>query len=828
MLDEPWPPLCVLRGPSGSGKTTLLHGWASAGTRAGRLQWLTINNRVASPVAFWTRLIDAARRIGHVSAGTSAVLAERVGMSTAPVEVAIDFLRDATPLTVVVDAYEKIGDAIPAIDADLLRLTEELPQLRVIVAARGRTRLADDALRLRDRVRVIGEDDLAFTEAEIADLVRMHVGRDDPELAASVWRETRGYALAVRAMLLALARHASIPTADSQEWRTLVATDLRSTLPDEDFARFVSATSVPPYFDLDLATAITGRDDADRMLEVLEQQGFGRWIPFGRRHPVFQYVDSIRDAFVTDLRVDSEAEHRRAMDLSARWMFSCGDHEAAFDFALAARNHALAVKIYVDLLREYPECYLTDRLIGPLSSVPTATLRRYPMLAFALGLARMTHPVLCASAPDAFALSVAGTTHSEMVGPDVDGFINRSVRAVSLRLIRWFADAARSSRAAIAELDRLPADRLDELGEVIAMVLRQLSYCLLLGGAHDEAIETINRSAALTKISSSRNYALSYAVGIHAFGGNLLAARAARDGIDPDAWPRNAEFTYLNAMTRIGQGMLQLDELDFPAALDTITNCPAYTSTTEFWPLFTLVTTWAHIGMGQGLSAARWVDAKLTGGLPPQGTGENSATRALLGAVSIGWLAGGRVARAERVLAAISPRYAELAPARMLHLLVTGRESIAVGRLPRLIALPQHTIRSRAATLLLGAAAARRAGDERLAATLATQEYDLCRVHGPRAHVMMVPAADRAGLAEIAASIGAAGTAERLHAVPVDVVPATIPRVLLTARERVVLAQLAGGAQREAIASHLNVSTNTVKTQLRSVYRKLALSVNLA
>jgi LuxR family maltose regulon positive regulatory protein len=643
-------------------------------------------------------------------------------------------------------------------------------------------------------------------------------------LAASVWNATHGYALAVRAMLLAMARSGSVPVVGSLEWRQLVATDLRSTLPDEAAAEFVAATSVPPYFDADLAAAITGRDNATRMLELLEEQGFGRWIPYARQHPVFQYVDSIRDAFVAELRGGSEAAYRRAAALSARWLFSCGDHEAAFDLALEARDYPLAVKVYVDMLREYPECYLTDRLIGPLSSVPVAALQRYPMLAFALGLARWTHPVLRASAPDAFALSVGGVTRSEIVGPDVDGFVNRGMRAVSLRLIRRFSDAARSSRAAIAELDRLPAERLDELSEVIAMILRQLSYCLLLGGSYDEALEAINRSAALTKVASTRNFALAYAVGAQAFVGDLPAARSALARIDPGAWPRDAESSYLNAMTRIGEGFLQLDEWDFAAALDTITGSPSFTETTEFWPLFTLVATYAQLGLGQGLSAARWVEAKMNAAVPQPGVGENTATRALLGAAAMGWLAGGRVGKAERVLEALSPRAAELAPARMLHLVLTGRASAAVERLSRLTALPRHTVRSKAATLVFGAAAARRTGDERLAAMLAAQEHDIHRAYGVRAHLAFLPAVDREGLAEIAERSGDISTAAHLRAVPVDVIPAMTPQVMLTGRERAVFAELVAGSSRNQIATGLGVSTNTVKTQLRSLYRKLGVS----
>jgi len=46
----------------------------------------------------------------------------------------------------------------------------------------------------------------------------------------------------------------------------------------------------------------------------------------------------------------------------------------------------------------------------------------------------------------------------------------------------------------------------------------------------------------------------------------------------------------------------------------------------------------------------------------------------------------------------------------------------------------------------------------------------------------------------------------------------------LTRRERVVLAELAEDVTLEEIATHLFVTRNTVKSQVRSVYRKIGVS----
>ncbi len=53
------------------------------------------------------------------------------------------------------------------------------------------------------------------------------------------------------------------------------------------------------------------------------------------------------------------------------------------------------------------------------------------------------------------------------------------------------------------------------------------------------------------------------------------------------------------------------------------------------------------------------------------------------------------------------------------------------------------------------------------------------------------------------------------------VLPATSDRPRLSARELVVLRALTSGASLQSIAADLSVSQNTLKTQLRSIYRKL-------
>jgi LuxR family maltose regulon positive regulatory protein len=834
LLDARSPSLCVLRGASGAGKTTLLRDWVAARTGDEPLVWLSVTRPVTSRHAFWILVAEAAKRNGDISQTATAALVERIAASADPVESAIDFLRDVGPVTLVFDAYEQLGAVAEDVDADLLRLTDELPAVRVIVATRGSTRLAADPLLIRDRVRLIDDRQLALTIEETAELLRVHLDRDDLDLARSAVAATSGYALGVRALILALASRAAVPAEDSGEWRELVATDLRSLLPDEAAARFVGLTSVPPYFDRELAVRISGRTDVTDLLATLERQGFGRWIPYARDHPVFQYVDSIRDAFAGQLRRNDRAGYRRGAAAAARWLFEYGDYEPAFALAVQAEDYELASRIYVDVLRVHPESYTTDRLLRQLAALPRRVLAAHPVLAFALGLARMANPLARTTAPEAFRLAAVRHPDSEILGRGLDRFVLDSVRAVSLRLIGRFADSGRRSLEAIEELNESVVEAGSTLdgasAEFIAMILRQLSYSLLQGGRYPEALTTMAQSATTTRMASTRNYALAYLAGAYGFLGEPRAAQKVVAEIDPQGWPRNHERSYLNTMRLVGEGFARLDDHDFEGALELARTAFSYSELAEFWPFVTSVSVHARLGLGEPLSEARRVEALLSAPFAPPGAGDNPATRSLLNLLAISWLAAGRPAKAQRILAGQRLRHAEVVPARLLQLILADGHAQAAERLPRWISLPTHTPRSKAATLLLGAAAVV-GTNERLALTLARDSYDHHLTYGVGAHLVFLPGQARQELTELARRHQDEPLAAYLAVDLPDAIATADESSLLatmTRRERIVLAALVRHGSRAEIAQALTVSPNTVKTQLRSIYRKLGVTTREA
>lgn len=168
-------PCVVLTAPAGGGKTVLA---AQLADRAPRVVWL----RPAGPATSASRLVDEARAVLGAKPGPPAV---------DPVLLAESFLASAgaDPVLLVVDDADRV-DA-----ADLARwLAETVPLLDagsgVVVCARDRP--AGLVGRLGTAVRVLDAAALAFTEAEVAELL-------DGSGGAGLFEATGGWPSAVAA-----------------------------------------------------------------------------------------------------------------------------------------------------------------------------------------------------------------------------------------------------------------------------------------------------------------------------------------------------------------------------------------------------------------------------------------------------------------------------------------------------------------------------------------------------------------------------------------------------------------------------------------------------
>lgn len=155
----------------------------------------------------------------------------------------------------------------------------------------------------------------------------------------------------------------------------------------------------------------------------------------------------------------------------------------------------------------------------------------------------------------------------------------------------------------------------------------------------------------------------------------------------------------------------------------------------------------------------------------------------------------------------------DIAQAR-LHLL-TGDADATVARAERALASPLVSARVEVEGLVLAAVAHEQLGRRDAAAANFRSAVTRSRASGSRAGFAMVPGHRLASLAD---------TVDLpLHDMP-ELFPPELSVIEVTPREHAVLRHLAAGRQLSEIASVDFVSINTVKTQVRSIYRKLGAS----
>lgn len=826
VLDSALVRVCVLQGPSGAGKTTLVRSWAGQRDDP-TIIWISLSSRFGSRKAFWEHVASSAARLGTLSEQTLAEVMLKLNRSSDPVRIASELLREAGPIVLVFDAYERLAELIPVADEDLGALVREVPELRLIVTSRAPTRLTNLILDEESIVRVISFGELALTVEEVSELIRAQARIDDPKIAASVTQATRGFALAVRAATQTLAQLGRVPAVDSPEWSEVVATRLESLLPSQEAVRFVTDTAVPPYFDLDLGRSLSGREDVDSLLDTLERDGFGRWIPYAPGRRVFQYVETIRETFRARAAADEQRFSRSCVE-TASWLLQNEEVvDQALQFAIEGADFALADRIFVALVIGNPDSYISDRFLGTLSSIPEAELQEYPMLAFGLALALAGNPILRGQAPRVAELAAGSTAQPRYIEPAVDAFSLAAMRAIAWRLALQFRKSAVESVKALQLLEEIPASVIGRYAEHCGTILRQLSYSLFQGGESSAAIAAITRSVALCETQTTRDYSAVYAAGYRAFQGDVIEAGSLLATINIADWPFEFRSSFMNGLGLVAEGYRHLDELDFAAAIDTVNHAASFIRTAEFWPFLTAISVSGRHGVGQPLAEARRVLRELDEQVVPPGVGENVATQRLYGVLAHALIAGGDQRAATGLLKRFPEDLEHLASARIALLLGSNRDEQALRFAHDLNDLPLHTIRSRAEVQLLGAAAALRRGRREIAWEWLGSSAIAQETYGIRTHLMLLSPKDRHRLREFAESRGSQGL---LRLLEWEAAPryAEEPAIQLTRREKVVLDALAEHGSARVIAEKLVVSTHTVKSQLQSLYRKLGVSSRAA
>ncbi|WP_062646520.1 LuxR C-terminal-related transcriptional regulator [Streptomyces maremycinicus] len=837
-------PLTMVNGAAGAGKTLLVADWAAARDRP--VAWLTTDAAEQGPGMLWAYLLQALRAAGTTLPAEIGCPADA---SRVPpnllARLAAELSARDRPAIVVLDEYDRVIDPEVADQLEFV-LHHAGDGLRLILVTRTEPLLPLHRYRAAGDLTEIRGAELAFTAEEAAELLDLHGLRLPAHATRGLVERTGGWAAGLRLCALA-AREKPDPETYLKEFEAD-----RSTVADFLLAEVLSRqppetqdvllrVSVLDRFRPELVNALTERTDAGPILAGLHRQNafvehLGQdWY---RLHPLFGEI------LRAHLRMRSpglEPElHRRA----AHWLRGSGSLTETLGQGAAAGDWEFTAGALIDDfaigwlftgLRSEELAELFSRM-GPEAAGPATDLVRAArdlsrrdldrglrhLRDAERGLAGELGPTAGPDAVADAALTAEWDTAGEEPGLVAARLSCALLETLAGRLTGAPGRAERAAAAAETLCDRAPAHLLERHPELTALLLAHLGSARLWAGHFDEACAALSQvaeSSAGAATAHAREDSLARLALIDYLDGWLgraeRKARAAVTATERYGLPQPSG----SGMGRLVLAAVAVDRDDLGRARALLAEAagadPALAD-----PVMeagrAIATARLHLARGDTRAALEAAERAVPATVAsPWATGQTALV------VSAVHLAEGRPQTAVEVLAEVSDEQSACAVGAARAQLAAGRPEAALDLLDGVRsegrAGPAVTVRA----LLVRAQAADGAGDTATSRRLVAQALREARRDGLRRPFLEAGPWIRPFLDAMAPRVRAADRVT--SGAPASAPPLPIVEEL-SGRERDVLSRLALTMSTEEIAADLFVSVNTVKTHLKSVYRKLAVN----
>lgn len=844
-------PMTLVAAPTGYGKTTLVAQWL--GTRREPSAWVSLDPGDDDPAHFWTYVITACRTFDP-GLGKPALAALRSSRLPSLDALVVSLLNDlaAAPTAgiLVLEDYHAISS--PQVHAGVAYLIDRLPAtLHLVLITRAEPPLSLGRLRAHNQVSEIGAADLQFTPEETRAFLEQVVQVPlKPETAARLDARIEGWAAGLRLAALALdgqhdpaaiERFLGSFSGGHRHVTEYLAGEVLDAQP-EPLQEFLLRTSILDRLAGGLCDALTGRSDGAGTLELLERAGLFV-LPLGddAGETWYRYHALFAEAMRKVARERFGEEELRALYLRASaWHEEHGRLDQAIEAALAAQGYPHAAALIEQGLdwRGHREVHAVRRWIEQL---PPEALGAHPALCFEYAVAVLFTSDRYAATTAARLEAPLSMAESAWRGAE-DGASLGQALALRALVALWQDELERAFALARGSLGLLPeSDAFWRGSDLIIAGIEEL-----LAGRPGAAQAALIEARALSGAAGS------------------LQGQLAATGLLGDACVRQGEFDqalelYAQVQAEAAGGE---DMLDDQAAAALGRGAIAYESN-DLEAAEREAASALELGTRRGNDQVA-VHAALLLARVSQARGETQLaqqrTRALAAQIQqpglrrevLAWQA--RLACAAGDSEAVHHWYAGIAlgaPAQQASLqeledLVAARMLLADGESAAALALlerrrtdaRQHgrtssEVEALALTALACAAGAGKVAGDALGRALA--------IAGPKGY-QRVFLDEGEPMRRAIASWGAhvAEGAPRLRAYIYRLLAAfsndqargaakpaigqarpAAPFEPLSPQERRVLRLLAAGLSNPEIARELVVSTNTIKTQLQSIYRKL-------
>ncbi len=342
--------LTLISASAGFGKTTLISEWVVGCDRP--VAWLSLDEGDNDSTRFLTHLVAALQTIAE-NIGEVIVSALKSSQLPSTESILTSLLNDISALPfkfiLVLDDYHVIG-AKPINDVLIFLLEHLPPQMHLAIATRENPQLPLGRLRARGSLTELRATDLRFTSGEAAMFLNQLMGlRLSADEITALETRTEGWITGLQLAALSMQGREDIPAfirafaGDNRYIVDYLVEEVLQRQPDH-VRNFLLQTSILDRLHGSLCDAVTGQEESNARLEVLERGNFFI-IPLDDRRHWYRYHHLFAEVLSVHLRADRPDEvatlHRRA----SMWYEQHGSAADTIRHALAAEDFARAADL---------------------------------------------------------------------------------------------------------------------------------------------------------------------------------------------------------------------------------------------------------------------------------------------------------------------------------------------------------------------------------------------------------------------------------------------------------------------------------------------------
>ena len=384
--------VALVAAPTGFGKTTLVRTWIES--RDFLTAWVTLDHHDNDPVRFWTYLCSALRRLdSSFGKATLSMLASPQPPSFASLLTPLinDLLVWETPSVLVFEDYHAIQSS--EINEGMSFLIQHLPAtFHFVFITRMEPDLPLGILRARDELVEIHASDLRFNQKETEDFLAAVTQANFPAAVVNkLWQKTEGWPAGLRLGVLALqykGEQADVETmiesfsgSDRYVADYLIKEVFESQPPT--LQTFLMKTSFFNELTGSLCDAILGTTHSAATLEQLEHDNlFLVQLERGGRRIWYRYNALFAETLQYLARQHlEEAELKRLFENASAWYEYQGLFDEAIETALAANSFDRAMAL-VERFIEMHDLREMQTISRWLEHIPQQEIFRYPTICF--------------------------------------------------------------------------------------------------------------------------------------------------------------------------------------------------------------------------------------------------------------------------------------------------------------------------------------------------------------------------------------------------------------------------------------------------------------